>query len=191
MIVIDNTIISDIITEKHFSCDLASCCGACCIEGDEGAPLEKQEVEFLVSNIEKIKVYMTKPAISQIENSGLFSFDKEGNYVTPLLNGNECAYLYYEGEIAKCCIEKAFLNKKIKFQKPVSCHLYPIRITEYKDFTAINYHQWYICDEAVKSGKARNVLIYEYLKGPLIRKFGKKWYDKLDKEVKNNSLKHF
>jgi hypothetical protein len=189
MLVIDNTIISDIITEKYFSCDLASCCGACCIEGDEGAPLEKQEVDLLVSNIEKIKVYMTKPAIAQIENSGLFSFDKEGKYVTPLLNGNECAYLYYDGIIAKCSIEKAFLDKKIKNQKPVSCHLYPIRITEYKDFTAINYHQWYICDDAVKTGKAKDILIYEFLKEPLIRKFGKKWYKRLDDEVKNNRLK--
>ena len=190
MIVIDNTIISDIITEKHFCCDLKSCSGACCVEGDEGAPLEKQEVDFISSNIEKIKVYMTKPSISQIENSGLFEFDKEGKYVTPLLNKKECVYLFYDKNIAKCSIEKAFHDKKIKFQKPISCHLYPIRITEYKDFSAINYHQWYICDKAVKLGKVKKILIYEFLKEPLIRKFGEKWYKKLDKEVKNKQINH-
>jgi hypothetical protein len=185
MIVVENTIISDIITEKHFCCDITKCQGACCIEGDAGAPLESKEVDYLISHFEKIKPYMTVSAVSVVEDSGVFDYDSEGNYVTPLLNNKECVFLYYEDKIAKCCIEKAFFEKKINFQKPVSCHLYPIRITEYTEFKAINYHQWHICDAAIPNGKKTNLLIYQFLKEPLIRKFGKKWYKKLEKEIEN------
>lgn len=187
MIVIDDTIISDIIIEKYFCCDIPKCCGACCVEGDAGAPLESKEVDILIENFHIIKNHMTPESIKLVENSGVYQKDPNGNYNTPLLKNRDCVYLYYDDGIAKCCIEKAFNEKEIKFQKPVSCHLYPIRITEYSDFSAINYHQWFICDDAVAKGKSNKILIYQFLKEPLIRKFGKKWYKKLEEEVKKRS----
>ncbi len=188
MIVVDNTIISDIITEKHFCCDIKKCHGACCIEGDAGAPLESEEVDYLINKFDIIKPYLTNSSIELIESSGVFDYDQEGKYVTPLLNNKDCAFLYYDGSIAKCSIEKAYLEKKIKFQKPISCHLYPIRITEYNGFTALNYHEWNICGDAVINGRKQGTLIYQYLKEPLIRRFGKKWYKNLEDEIKRNKV---
>ncbi len=185
MISIDNTIISDDLNRICFVCDIKKCKGGCCIEGDAGAPLEAHEISIMEDEIEEIKAFMSEPGISEIEKNGVFDYDAWGNYVTPLINHRECAYVYFEDDIAKCAIEKAWELKKINFRKPVSCHLYPIRIQNYKDFDAVNYHQWGICEKALVNGKRLNVKVYEFLKEPLIRKYGTKWYKELETTYKN------
>ncbi len=185
MITIDNTIISDDLIEKEFVCDLKKCKGECCVSGDEGAPLEEEEISLLEDYIDRIKPYMTEQGKRVIEKTGIFDYGASGEFVTPLVNDCECAFTIFKDGIAFCAIEKAFLEKKIKFQKPISCHLYPVRIQKYKDYEAVNYHQWHICKSATRTGRNLGVPVYEFLKEPLIRKFGEKWYKKLEEEAKS------
>ncbi len=186
MIQIEDTILSDDITEKKFLCNLEKCKGACCVEGDSGAPLEKKEREFLDKYYPEIKKYMRPEGVEAVDNNGKYYIDKEHEYVTTLIEGQECAYTIFTKEgIAQCSIEKAFLDKKIPFQKPISCYLYPIRVKEYEQLTAINYDEWEICESACEYGKENNMHVYKFLKKPLIQKFGKEWYKKLEYFVKN------
>lgn len=179
MIQIGRNIVSFDVLEEKFCCDLGFCKGVCCVHGDSGAPLEKDEAEILENVFPKVKPYLRKESILSIEKQGFYIIDSDGDLVTPLLNGKECAYAYFENGIAKCAIEKAYFDKKIAFRKPVSCHLYPIRITDYKEFSAVNYHKWEICAEAVKKGKKENIPVYIFLKDALIRKYGQEWYNEL------------
>jgi len=183
MIVIDNTIISEDIRDIRFCCDLKKCKGDCCVEGDAGAPLEEEEISQLEDFIDEIKPYMTNEGIKVIESNGVFDFDENGEYVTPLVNNRECVYVYFENGITRCAIEKAFEEGKINFQKPVSCHLYPIRITKHKDFEAVNYHKWFICQSACTLGKDINLPLYKFLKEPLVREYGEGWYSKLVEKI--------
>ncbi|MFZ4739704.1 MAG: DUF3109 family protein [Bacteroidales bacterium] len=180
MISIDNTLISDDLNEVCFVCDLKKCKGACCVEGDAGAPLDANEISILEDEIEVIKPYMTPAGIAVVEQIGVFDYDDWGNMVTPLVNHRECAFVYFENEIALCAIEKAWELKKLKFQKPISCHLYPVRVNTYTDFDAVNYQQWHICEKALINGKRLKIKVYEFLKEPLIRKYGHKWYKNLE-----------
>jgi hypothetical protein len=118
-----------------------------------------------------------------VDQSGVFDYDADGEYVTPLLNDRDCIFVYYENNIAKCAIEKAFEDGKIDFQKPISCHLYPVRITQQRNFEAVNYHEWQICDPALKNGTNIGLKLYQFLKEPLIRKYGEDWYNKLVEEI--------
>lgn len=183
MIVIDNTIVSENIIKVNFCCDMKKCKGACCIEGDAGAPLEMEEIAILEDIFESIEPYMTKKGIEEIKKTGMFDYDSDGNFVTPLINNKECAYACFNSDEAGCAIENAFNDGKIDFQKPVSCHLYPVRITKYKDYDAVNYHEWIICKQGLRKGKKLNLPLYKFLKKPLIRKFGKEWFNKLEKEI--------
>lgn len=183
MIVIDNTIISDEIRDIRFCCDLTKCLGACCVEGDAGAPLEEEEISLLEDGIDEIKPYMRKEGIEVVDNIGVFDFDMSGEYVTPLIDDQDCAYVYYEDGQTRCAIETAHQQKAIDFQKPISCHLYPIRITKHKEFDGVNYHNWHICQPARTFGKKIGLPMYKFLKDPLIRKYGKDWYKKLVKEI--------
>jgi hypothetical protein len=185
MISIDNTLISDDLNNVCFVCDLKKCKGGCCVEGDAGAPLEMEEIGILEDEIEVIKPYMTAEGIAVVEKDGVFEYDDWGNMVTPLVNHRECAFVYFEDGIAKCAIEKAWELKLLKFKKPISCHLYPVRINHYKDFDAVNYHQWHICEKALINGKRLNVKVFEFLKEPLIRKYGAKWYKELIESFKS------
>lgn len=180
MIAIENTLISENIKEICFSCDLKKCKGACCIEGDAGAPLEEEEISILEDEIDKIIPYMRPEGIERINEIGVFDYDEFGNYVTPLINDRECAFVIFENDIAFCAIEKACNLKKINFRKPVSCHLYPVRITKYNDFEAINYHEWHICQKALIKGKREKIPLYKFLKDAFIRKYGNKWYKELE-----------
>ena len=157
--------------------------GSCCIEGDAGAPLEEEEISLLEDDIDQIKPYMMKGGIEVIEKSGVFDYDTSGEFVTPLIQNRDCAFVYYENNIARCAIEKAYEEGQISFQKPVSCHLYPIRISKHKDFEAVNYHKWHICEPACTLGKEVNLPVYKFLKEALIRKYGKDCYEKLVKEI--------
>jgi hypothetical protein len=183
MIVIDDILVSDEIRDIHFCCDLEKCKGACCVEGDAGAPLDEAEISELEDYIDRIKPYMHKDGIRVVEKSGVFDYDMNGEYVTPLIADKDCAFIYYEKDIARCAIEKAFEENKIGFRKPLSCHLYPIRIKKFTETEAVNYHKWHICQPACSKGKELNLTLYKFLKEPLIRKFGKDWYNKLVNEI--------
>ncbi|MEI7801049.1 MAG: DUF3109 family protein [Bacteroidota bacterium] len=185
MIVIENTIISDDIFEKQFVCNLEKCKGACCVEGESGAPLEQEEIEILEKIYDKVKPYMIEDGIKTIEEFGKWVIDCDGDFVTPLVSGRgRCAYVYFDNGTAKCAIEKAHALKKIDFQKPVSCHLYPVRITKHKEYDAVNYDKWDICSPACTNGKMLGVSVYQFVKTALIRKYGADWYEQLEGAAK-------
>ncbi|MDR3046279.1 MAG: DUF3109 family protein [Bacteroidales bacterium] len=185
MIIIDNVLVSEMLIEECFCCDIAQCQGSCCIEGDTGAPLDPLEISDLENYYPDYKKYLTQNGIHKLEEEGLFDYDAEGNFVTPLLEDEACAYICYDNGIAHCAIEKAFRNGEIEFQKPISCHLYPIRILQLPDYEALNYHRWFVCTPAVIRGKSLNLPVYQFLKEPLLRKYGEDWFRKLEKSVKN------
>ena len=191
MIEIGKTIISRDVIEKKFVCDLTKCKGICCVEGDSGAPLEKEEVEILEKEIDKILPFLRGEGIEAIKEQGTYVIDWDSEMVTPLINEKECAYAIFEDGIAMCGIEKAFLAGAVKFRKPISCYLYPVRTKKFKDFEAVNYDVWDICKSAVANGKKLGVPVYKFLKEPLSQKYGKEWYkqlilvaDELEKENK-------
>ncbi len=184
MILIDETVISDDIAQKFFVCNLEKCKGACCVEGDLGAPLEESELPVLEEIYEKVKPYLSPEGIQAIEEQGKYIKDWEGDYSTTTINDKECAYaIYDENQILKCGIEQAYLDGKIDFKKPISCHLYPIRITKYDNFHALNYDRWSICSDACNFGEQLGVEVYKFLKEPLIRAYGEEWYEQLCKEI--------
>jgi hypothetical protein len=184
MIVIDNTIVSDEFRDARFCCNLGKCLGACCVEGDAGAPLEEEEISMLEDHLDDIKPFMTQAGIEEVERTGVFDYDATGNFVTPLVRDRDCAFVYYEGDIIRCAIQKAFDEDKIRFRKPVSCHLYPVRLSNKNGFITIKYHQWGICDPARKNGKTQGIFLYQFLEEALIRRFGISWYNQLVKQIK-------
>lgn len=188
MLIVQGVLVSDDIIESNFCCDLTECEGMCCIEGDVGAPVDPLEVGDLEDYYPIFKKYMTSEGIQKVEQDGTFDYDIEGSFVTPLLQNEACVYVYFEEGVAKCAIEKAFLNDEIDFQKPISCHLYPIRIIQLPDYEALNYHRWIVCESACRNGKELNVPLYRFLKEPLIRKYGEIWYHELLKSIENQTL---
>ena len=180
MIQIDDKLISEDLFSEEFVCNLAKCKGICCVEGDAGAPLDEDETKILDEIYPKIKPYLRPEGIQAIEEQGTYTLDFEGDLVTPLVNNAECAYVIFDEKgYTKCAIEKAYEDGVINWQKPISCHLYPIRITEYSNFSAINYHEWDICSDACTLGKELGVKVYQFLKKPLIRKYGEEFYQTL------------
>ena len=180
MIIIQNTVISDDVRDNFFVCNLEACQGACCVEGDLGAPLEVAELEILKQEYAHIAPYLTGAGRAAIEQQGTHIEDWEGDYSTPTINDRECAYaLYDERGILKCGIEQAYLAGATSFKKPISCHLYPIRISKYDGFEALNYDRWSICSPACAFGANLGVRVYQFLKEPLIRKYGEAWYGEL------------
>jgi len=152
----------------------------CCVYGESGAPLDDDEIAILQEAFPKVKPYMTAAGIAVVEQQGVFTTDIEGDKVTPLIDGSEdCVYACTEKGMVACAIEKAYMNGEIEFRKPVSCHLYPIRITKYDTFEAVNYHPWAICNDALMLGEKKETPLYAFLKEPLIRKYGSEWYDEL------------
>ena len=184
MIQVDNKIISLDVFEKHFICDLNACKGACCVDGDAGAPLLEDEVTILEDIYEQVKPYMVQKGIDVVDKVGVAVLDSEGELTTPLVNNRECAFVNEENGVSKCSIEKAKLAGKVDFKKPISCHLFPIRIQEYRDFDAVNYEEIKICEPACKCGSELEVPVYAFLKEPLIRKYGEVWYKELLEAVK-------
>ena len=180
MIQIDDKLISEDLFSEEFVCNLAKCKGICCVEGDAGAPLDEDETKILDEIYPKIKPYLRPEGIQAIEEQGTYTLDFEGDLGTPLVNNAECAYVIFDEKgYTKCAIEKAYEDGVIDWQKPISCHLYPIRITEYSNFSAINYHEWDICSDACTLGKELGVKVYQFLKKPLIRKYGEEFYQTL------------
>ena len=181
MFQLGKTIVSEEIIENDFVCNLSACKGVCCIDGEAGAPLEEDELKILRDIYPKVKPFLSKEGIEAIEQQGLFIIDK-GEYETPLVNGADCAYVIFDDKgVALCAIEEAYNQGEIGWKKPVSCHLYPVRVQEYSEFAAVNYHKWQICDDACVLGKELQVPIYKFVKEALIRKFGEDWYAELEK----------
>ncbi|MFY9154017.1 MAG: DUF3109 family protein [Prolixibacteraceae bacterium] len=189
MLEIGRTIVSLDILEKKFLCDLLKCKGACCVEGDSGAPVTPEEVKEIQAAYPEIESYLPKEHRDEIQKVGFAVVDLDGDLVTPLINNRQCVYTIEEKGILKCGIEKAFLEGKIAFRKPVSCHLFPIRITEYKRFDAVNYQQIEICKPGRQCGKSENLPLYVFLKEPLIRKYGEEWYEQLSYAADNYPVK--
>ncbi|HEV7381521.1 MAG TPA: DUF3109 family protein [Dyadobacter sp.] len=184
MILIDNTCISDDIEDQLFVCNLDKCKGACCVEGDSGAPLEQDELAILDEIYPIVEPYLTEAAKAVIAKEGTYTTDFEGDYVTPVIDNRECVYaVYNEKGMLKCAIEDAYNDGKISFKKPISCHLYPIRITKYEQYHALNYDRWDICSPACDFGKELGVPVYKFLKEPLIRAYGPGWYTQLEDEI--------
>jgi hypothetical protein len=184
MIIVQNAYLSDDIAEKMFVCDLERCKGACCTEGDSGAPLDETELTVLEDIFERVKPYLTPQGLQAIEGQGKYVIDDDGEYATPTVGSRECAYATFDGKgVLKCAIEQAYLAGKIDYRKPISCHLYPIRVTQYDQFDALNYHRWQICDPACSLGKSLQVPLYQFLKEPLTRKYGQAWYEELVKAI--------
>lgn len=182
MIVIDDKYISDDVVEKNFVCNLSACKGACCVAGDCGAPLEDAELPVLKKIYPKIKPYLREEGIREITQTGLHTWDDEHGHVTPIVNGAICAYATIDeaGHVG-CGIEKAHKDGVVDFKKPISCHLYPIRITKYESFEAVNYDKWSICKPACKLGNQLQVPVYKFLREAITRKYGTEFYEVLDK----------
>lgn len=180
MLIVKESIVSDDIADCRFCCDLAQCKGQCCVEGDYGAPLTDDEVDTLQRILPQVLPYMTAEGRSVVEREGVSTLDNAAEPCTPLVNNRECAYVAWADDgTALCAIEQACRDGKTDFLKPVSCHLYPIRVDNYGEFTAVNYHRWDVCRCAVTKGNECGVPLYQYLREPLIRRFGQEWYDEL------------
>lgn len=182
MIEIGKTLVSQELLQKRFVCDLVACKGACCVEGDSGAPLENEELSLLEEVYDKVVPFMRKEGIEAVRKHGKFIKDPvDGEMVTPLVKGKECAYVNFDKKgVAKCAMELAYNAGKINFRKPISCHLYPIRVTKYRNFDAVNFHDWEICQPACDCGSALNIKVFRFLKDSLIRKYGNQWYKELE-----------
>ncbi|MCK5824934.1 MAG: DUF3109 family protein [Ichthyobacteriaceae bacterium] len=181
MIQIGKALVSENIIEKQFVCDYEKCKGECCVAGDAGAPVEKNELEILDEIFDKVKPYITEKGIKSVEEFGTWTKDDYGEYVTPLIDGKECAYTVFDDKgNARCGIEDAYNAGAISWRKPISCSLYPIRLREYSEFTAVNYDKWSICSDACVLGRKLKTPVFEFLKEPLTRYFGEKWYSELE-----------
>lgn len=182
MFQLGKTIVSEDILEKEFVCNLGVCKGACCIEGEAGAPVSEVETRILQDSYEKIKPFLRPEGIAAIAAQGTHVVSPLNELETPLVNGKECAYVSFsESGIAGCGIEDAYNAGEVDFRKPISCHLYPVRVQEYSEFSAVNYHRWPICNDACTLGKELKVPVYKFVKDALIRKFGAHWYAQLEK----------
>lgn len=194
MIQIDDTLVSLDLLECPFICDLGQCKGECCVEGDSGAPLEDEEVEELEKVLPVIWDDLSPEAREIIEKQGVAYVDSDGDLVTSIVDGKNCVFTCYDEDgTCHCAIEKAYRQGKVSYYKPVSCHLYPVRVAKYPSYRAVNYDRWTVCKAAILLGQKENVPVYKFLKEPLIRKFGEEWYQQLEKvaEEWENQRKSF
>ena len=181
MLQIGDVLVSLDVVEREFVCNLSACRGACCIEGDAGAPITEEEHVLLKTLLPEVWNDLTPAAREVIRAQGVAYVDEEGDLVTSIVNGKDCVFTCYgEDGMCMCAIEKAFREGRISFYKPLSCHLYPVRISRYPSFTAVNYHRWKICKAAEVLGRKEGVRVYRFRREPLIRCFGQEWYDELD-----------
>ena len=180
MIQIQQTLISDDIFEEEFICDLCRCKEQCCIDGESGAPITKEEYTEINEILPEIWDDLSPKAQELINEQGIAYTDYDGELVTSIIKGEECVFTFFdENGVCKCAIDNAYREGRISVQKPISCHLYPIRLKEYEEFTAVNYNRWSICEPAVDLGRKNGVPLYRFLKEPLIRKFGEDWYNEV------------
>ena len=180
MLEIQNTLVTLNLIERFFCCDLSRCLGQCCIDGDAGAPVTPEEVDLLREVLPEVWNDLAPEARRVIEEQGVSYVDEEGDLVTSIVNGRDCVFTCYaEGGMCLCAIEKAYREGRVKWRKPMSCALYPVRLKEYDGFTAVNLHRWKICKCAEVLGRREGLRAYQFLRGPLIDRFGQEWYDEL------------
>jgi hypothetical protein len=180
MIQIGETIVSQVAFEHAFCCDLSKCKGACCVEGDAGAPLLPSEVPILESIQDAIRPYLRPEGLAALEAQGVAVKDHDGEWVTPLVDGRECAYVTFDQGVAKCGIEQAAAAGAVDWPKPISCHLYPIRVTKYQDFDALNVHHWKVCEPACSLGQELKLPVFRFLQGALVRAYGPAWMEEAE-----------
>jgi len=192
IVAIDDKLISTELFDRKFVCDLNACKGACCIHGDQGAPLTQAEASLMETIVDEVKPYMRPEGIEAIEDIGVWYMDPWNEPAVTLVNGQECAFVYFdETQTAKCAIEKAYYEGKISWKKPISCHLYPIRVSKVGTDLALNYNEWDICSPACACGEKLDVPVYKFLKEPLVRAFGEEFFNDLegiDKTLKESDL---
>lgn len=181
MFVIKDTLVSLDLIEKFFVCDLDECKGQCCIDGDAGAPLLEEEKENIDSHLDSILPLLTPGGKNAVVNDGSAYYDSEGDLVTTLIEGKNCAFCTFSDEgVCLCALEKGYRDNVLPQLKPSSCHLYPVRLSSVGNMTAVNLHKWKICRCARKKGEELGIRAYQFLKEPLIRKFGADWYEELE-----------
>jgi len=185
MIEVGNTLVSFDVLQKKFCCNLHACKGACCVYGDAGAPLTIEEAGDLEDHLDELSRYMSAEGLISIIEQGAYVRDAEGEIVTPLINNQECAFTLFAEGIAFCAIEKAYRDGAVPFNKPVSCHLYPIRIKSFDKYDAVNCDVWDICNPALLEGVHNDMSVYLFVKEALIRKYGMEWFKQLDYAARN------
>lgn len=181
VIEIGKTLVSLDVFQKRFVCDLAACKGACCVHGDAGAPVEEHERALMEEALDAVLPYMRPEGVVAVAELGTTVIDSDGDLTTPLIDGGECAYVTFDADgTAKCAFEQAYRDGKTSFYKPISCHLYPIRIKTYRNFEAVNYDKWDICKPACDCGEKLSVPVYKFVKNALVRKYGEEWFAQAD-----------
>jgi hypothetical protein len=191
MFQLGKTLVSEDILENDFVCNLNACKGGCCVDGDAGAPLLESETVVLDNIYLQVKPFLRPEGIAVLEAQGRWVTDVEGTLETPLIENRDCAYVVFKDGIAQCAIEQAYNQGVIDWKKPVSCHLYPIRVKDFSEFAAVNYDRWEICDDACTLGKEIQVPVYRFVREALIRRFGEDWYLELEQvaaELKSNNV---
>lgn len=193
MIAIDNKLVSDEIVQEHFVCDLTKCKGGCCVDGDAGAPLRKDELDQINAVYDEVLPYLSKQSKEELERQGRYVYDSEFGWVTPTINGSICVYGITDGKgVVKCAIEQAFNDGKVEWKKPISCHLFPIRVKMSRDQQTeyLNYEpREDLCSAACSLGKQLKVPVYVFLKEPLIREYGEEFYEALDATAQHLNAK--
>lgn len=180
MLQIQDTLVSLDLAERYFCCDLDACLGECCIQGDAGAPITKSEYLTLKEKLPIVWDELLPAAQREIEANGVGYIDEEGDLVTSIIDGRNCVFTCYApGGKCLCTFDRAYREGRCDFRKPMSCYLYPLRLTEYPTFTAVNYHRWSICRSAEVNGKRLGIRLYQFMRDPLIARFGQEWYDEL------------
>jgi hypothetical protein len=181
LVEVKDKIVSTQLFERKFVCDLNACKGACCIHGDAGAPITFEEIDQLEEDLEHILPFMRKEGVQAVEKTGVFYMDDDNEAVTTLVNGQECAFVYFDDKgITKCAIEEAHSRGLTDLKKPISCHLYPIRVMNFHESKALTYNEWDICAPACACGEQLNVPVYRFLKEPIIRAFGEEFFEEMD-----------
>ncbi|MFY0643921.1 MAG: DUF3109 family protein [Bacteroidia bacterium] len=184
MIIVKDCLVSEDVIEKQFKCNISACKGACCIEGDTGAPLEEDEIPIIQSNLDLIMKEMDEAGLDSLNRHGVSELDPFDEHVTTCKSNGECTFAITEKGRLSCAIEKANQKHDFDFIKPISCHLYPIRVKQFNEYHALNYHKWDICSPACEAGKEHQIAVYEFAKPALTRKFGESWYQALESAVK-------
>lgn len=188
--IVGNSIVSEDIADCRFRCDIEKCKGRCCVIGDAGAPLTKEETGIIEGILPKIRPYMTEEGKDAVDKHGVYELDCTEEPCTTLVEGKECAFVVWEKGNALCAMEKAYRDGKIAFKKPISCHLYPLRIADYGEFISVNYHRWEVCCQCKALDESEKRLpLYQYLKEPLVRRFGEQWYNELVTEISQRNGK--
>ena len=177
---IDNILVSSDIITEHFCCDLSKCKGVCCVEGDAGAPVTLDEIAGIEGALDDVWHDMSAQAQAVVDKQGVAYTDRDGDLVTSIVGGKDCVFTCYEGDCCLCALERAHRQGRTQFVKPISCALYPIREKTFKSgMVALNYNRWDVCRDAVAKGRELQLPVYKFLEGPLVRRFGREWYDEL------------